>query len=104
MNTPKASSFLRAALLLAIAVAGVPLAQSQKLTTLYSFTGTNGDGEYPFPNGRLAFDASGALYGTTASGGTGYNGTVYQLVPNGSAWTENVLYRFAEGRTGASPA
>jgi hypothetical protein len=104
MNIPKAGTFLRAAMLLAVVVSANYLAQAQNLTTLYSFTGANGDGEYPFPNGRLAFDANGALYGTTAGGGTGYNGTVFQLAPNGSAWTENVLYRFAGGADGRQPS
>jgi hypothetical protein len=82
-------------------------AEAQTLTTIYSFTGTNGDGEYPYPNGGLPFDSSGALYGTTASGGTNYNGTVFKLVPpstQGGAWTEEVLYRFQGGADGRQPS
>jgi hypothetical protein len=98
---------LRAAVLLALAFwCGNILAQAQTLTTIHSFTGTNGDGEYPFPNGRLPFDNNGALYGTTASGGTASSGTVFQLVPptvEGGAWTENVLYSFAGGADGRQP-
>lgn len=52
------------------------VAQAQTLTTIYSFTATNGVGEYPFPYGRLPFDNHGALYGITAGGGNGNNGTV----------------------------
>jgi len=99
---------LRAAVLLALAVScGNIVAQAQTLTTIHSFTGTNGDGEYPYPYGRLPFDNNGALYGTTAGGGTNYNGTVFQLVPPtqpGGAWTENVLYRFAGGADGRQPS
>ena len=105
MGTHTTRMFLRAAVLLAVVVSGNTLAQT--LTTLYSFTGANGDGEYPFPNGRLASDSNGALYGTTAGGGTNYNGTVYQLVPpavKGGSWTENVLYRFAGGADGKQPS
>lgn len=49
-----ARAFFRAAVLLAAAVfGGNILAQAQTLTTIYSFTGANGDREYPFAEGRL---------------------------------------------------
>ena len=83
MKAHDAKTFLRAAVLLAVAVTGgnIP-AQAQTLTTIHSFTGANGDGEYPFPEGRLPFDNNGALYGTTAGGGTNYNGTyIYSRRP-----------------------
>jgi hypothetical protein len=76
---------------------------------LYNFTGTDGDGAYPF--GGLAVSPNGTLYGTTNAGGNvpamtaGY-GTVFQLTPPGSsggAWTENVLHRF-NGTDGSVPA
>ncbi|HXN49140.1 MAG TPA: choice-of-anchor tandem repeat GloVer-containing protein, partial [Bryobacteraceae bacterium] len=106
MKTYKARTYLRAAVLLAVAVSGSSLAQAQTLTTIRSFAGGN-DGEYPFPVGRIPFDSNGALYGTTAAGGgSGNNGTVFQLVPptvQGGAWTENVLYRFAGGADGRQP-
>jgi hypothetical protein len=107
MKSHNANRFLRAAVLLAIVSGGNTLAQAQTLTTIWSFTGTNGDGEYPYPYGHLAFDSNGAMYGTTASGGTSYNGTVFQLVPPtvpGGAWTENVLYRFTGGNDGRQPS
>ena len=98
---------MRAAVLLAVAVSGDILARAQTLTTIWSFTGSNGDGQYPFSQGHLPFDNNGALYGTTAGGGgSGNNGTVFQLVPpsvQGGAWTENVLYRFAGGADGRQP-
>jgi len=107
MKTFKARTFLRVAVLLAVAVSGDILARAQTLTTIWSFTGSSGDGQYPFPEGHLPFDNNGALYGTTAGGGgTGNNGTVYQLVPptvQGGAWTENILYRFAGGADGRQP-
>jgi len=108
MKIQNARTCLRAALLLALAVLGGNiLAQAQTLTTIHSFTGASGQGEYPYPYGRLPFDNNGALYGTTAGGGTAYNGTVYQLAPpaeQGGAWTENVLYRFAGGADGRQPS
>ena len=66
------------------------------LTTIHSFTGTNGDGQEPFPQ-HLAFDSTGALYGTTVTNGNPQWGTVFQLVPptiGGGGWKENVLYDF----------
>ncbi|MGB7848382.1 MAG: choice-of-anchor tandem repeat GloVer-containing protein [Candidatus Acidiferrum sp.] len=108
MKTHNATMFLRAAVLLAIAVFGGNIvAQAQTLTTIHSFTGTNGDGEYPFAEGGLPFDNNGALYGTTAAGGTANWGTVFQLVPptvQGGAWTENVLYSFQGGTDGRQPS
>src|SRR6516162_1929630 len=108
MQTPNVKMGSLALVLLAMAVYGGNLrVQAQTLTTIYSFTGANGDGEYPFPEGQMVFDSNGALYGTTASGGTNYNGTVFQLVPPtqpGGAWTENVLYRFAGGVDGRQPS
>ncbi len=50
------------------------------------------------PKGPLAFDASGNLYGTTSLGGNNgvfdTSGTIFELSPGASGWTETVLYRF----------
>ena len=96
MKTNKARMFLRAAVLLAVAVSsGNKVAQAQ-LTTIHSFTGNHGDGQEPYPQ-HLAFDSNGAVYGTTVTNGSPYWGTVFQLVPptkQGGAWMENVLYDF----------
>lgn len=53
--------------------------------------------------GDLVFDGQGNLYGTTQNGGANLQGTVYELVPSGSNWTENVLYSFAGAPDGSSP-
>jgi uncharacterized repeat protein (TIGR03803 family) len=45
---------------------------------LHSFTG-GGDGSNP--NGGLIIDSEGNLYGTTTSGGTYGNGTVFEITP-----------------------
>jgi uncharacterized repeat protein (TIGR03803 family) len=64
---------------------------------LYSFgTGTN-DGSTPVSG--VIFDTVGNLYGTNIFGGDSSNcplgcGTVFQLTPSGSGWTENILYNF----------
>ena len=97
MKTNDVKRFSRAAGLLAVALlSGNILAQAQTLTTIHSFTGTNGDGQEPFPQ-HLAFDSTGALYGTTVTNGNPQWGTVFQLVPptiGGGGWKENVLYDF----------
>ena len=53
--------------------------------------------------GDLQFDAHGNLHGTTQNGGANLQGTVYQLAPNGSGWTENVVYSFAGSPDGSAP-
>jgi uncharacterized repeat protein (TIGR03803 family) len=66
-------------------------------TVLFRFTGGT---EGKHPSSQLVFDSSGNLYSTTLYGGdlscnSGLGcGTVFQLTPSGSAWTENVLHRF----------
>ncbi len=69
---------------------------------LYTFTGSDGDGANP--EAGLIMDASGNLYGTTASAGAGDSGTVFELVNSSGTYTENVLYSFAGyPRDGANP-
>ncbi len=48
------------------------------------------------PTSGVVFDSAGNLYGTTVTGGTDQGGTVFQLTPDGSGWTEKVLYRFTD--------
>jgi uncharacterized repeat protein (TIGR03803 family) len=48
-------------------------------TVLYFFTGGSGDGA--FPEGGLLKDKTGDFYGTTSSGGTAGDGTVFTLTP-----------------------
>jgi uncharacterized repeat protein (TIGR03803 family) len=71
---------------------------------LHSFSKDGRDGEGP--SGRLIFDASGNLYGTTYNGGSSgcsECGTVFQLMPGANGkWTERVLHSF-KGVDGISP-
>jgi len=72
-------------------------------TVLYSFKG-GADGDYPAAG--LIFDTYGALYGTTAAGGSANLGTVFKLTPPAAGqtqWTEAVLYSFKGGRAGVGP-
>jgi uncharacterized repeat protein (TIGR03803 family) len=67
-------------------------------TVLYSFQDA-ADGGYPY-NAGVIRDSAGNLYGTTASGGSGFSGVVYELDPAGN---ETVLYSFAGGSDGGFP-
>jgi uncharacterized repeat protein (TIGR03803 family) len=69
-------------------------------SVLYPFTGGNDGG---VPAAGLIFDKAGNLYGTTAGGGSGGAGTVFQLTPSGSGWAENVLHSFQEASEGGFP-
>jgi uncharacterized repeat protein (TIGR03803 family) len=69
-------------------------------SVLYSFTGGS-DGNYP--TGDVIWDQAGNLYGVTYMGGTYGEGVVYQMVPSGSGWTENVLHSFNGASDGANP-
>jgi hypothetical protein len=90
-----------------------PQQESGKWTekVLHSFAGGT-DGAYP--NGALTFNGTGAIYGTTSSGGnqgcksdSGIGcGTAFKLQPpvkKGAVWTEKTLHRFADGDDGAGP-
>lgn len=73
-------------------------------TVLYSFKGPT-DGAYP--QGNLAADGSGNLYGVTQYGGSaggicagGGCGTIFKLAPDG---TESILYSFHGGNDGGLP-
>lgn len=46
------------------------------------------------PCGRLTWDSSGNLYGTTDEGGAANIGTVFELSPSPDGWTETVLNSF----------
>ena len=43
----------------------------------------------------MTFDSAGDLYGVTQlGGGTGFDGTVFELKPAAGEWTETILHRF----------
>ena len=60
-------------------------------SVIWSFTGGS-DGERPYSG--VLFDSVGNLYGTTNFGGQYGYGTVYELSPTQSGWTETTLYSF----------
>jgi len=71
---------------------------------LYSFAGGQ-DGSRPAAN--VIFDGAGNLYGTTTAGGGGSCpggcGTVFELTPSSSGWSESVIYSFGGGSDGRQP-
>src|SRR5437870_8194716 len=86
-------------ILLSAAALATTEASAQTLTTLYSFTGS--DGAHPYAG--LIADASGNLYGTTNSGGANGYGTVFKVTPTGTqtgtySITSNVAASHAAGR------
>jgi uncharacterized repeat protein (TIGR03803 family) len=74
-------------------------------SVLYSFAGGN---DAAGPSDGLTFDTAGNLYSTTAIGGGSANcsggcGTVFELSPSGSGWTEKVIYKFQGPSDGENP-
>jgi len=79
------------------------VSRSGKESVLYSFTGTNGDGQQP-AYVTLVRDSAGNLYGTTEYGGTPEDGltfgTVFKVSPKGK---ETILYSFQGFLDGGYP-
>ncbi|MGD0363920.1 MAG: choice-of-anchor tandem repeat GloVer-containing protein [Bryobacteraceae bacterium] len=67
---------------------------------LYSF-GTGTDGTTPVAG--VTFDSAGALLGTASAGGAYGYGTIFELVPSKSGWTETILHDFQNEDDGAVP-
>ncbi len=71
-------------------------------SVLYNFKGGTDSSS---STSTLMFDNAGNLYGTASAGGNpGCDcGTVFELSPSGSNWTEKVLHRFGTSPDGAYP-
>jgi uncharacterized repeat protein (TIGR03803 family) len=69
---------------------------------LHNFDSNGFDGFQSFAG--LAFDAAENLYGTTTSGGTRGEGTVFKLTkqPDGK-WSEKIVYNFGHYDDGEDP-
>jgi uncharacterized repeat protein (TIGR03803 family) len=92
-TTPEGGIPVAAGTIFKITSAGV-------LTTLYTFSGPDGDS----PSGSLIVGSDGNLYGTTAAGGTNNSGTIFKITRNGQLTT---LYQFciqAKCADGISPS
>jgi uncharacterized repeat protein (TIGR03803 family) len=70
-------------------------------TVLYSFQ-LDTDGANP--EGGVTLDSSGNLYGTNYYGGAYNGGTIWEVSPGASGWTEKILHSFeTNGSDGSSP-
>lgn len=67
---------------------------------LYSF-GTGTDGTIPVA--AVAFDKAGNIYSSTSAGGAYGYGTIFELTPSGSSWSETIIQNFADGDDGGVP-
>ncbi len=67
-------------------------------TVLHSFLGAPADGAYP--QSTLIQGSDGNFYGTTGTGGTVSQGTMFKITPQG---VETVLYSFGVGTDGQVP-
>jgi hypothetical protein len=108
-TTYLSSLFLFLFTVLLVLLSAGPFASAQVVTVLHKFTG-GADGVQPM---ALSEDSAGNLYGATSMGGdnsacTYYEGCgiVYQLVqsPETGTWSDNILYSFASGSGGYTPA
>lgn len=70
-------------------------------TVIYAFLGPPIDGGDPQTG--LIFDSADNLFGTTYLGGADGLGTVFELVPQQSAWHETILHSFSGGSDGSYP-
>jgi len=69
-------------------------------STLYSFSGR--DGENPY--GGVTLDRAGNIYGMTYYGGRHGYGVVYELsLGSSGGWTQTVLHNFTGGKDGGNP-
>jgi uncharacterized repeat protein (TIGR03803 family) len=59
-------------------------------TVLHKFDNNGKDGFNPY--GDVLRNSAGVLKGTTAGGGSGLRGIVYELKPSGKTYTETILY------------
>jgi len=66
---------------------------------LYGFSGYDGN----VPAAGITFDSAGNIFGTTEAGGLYDYGTVFELAPSPSGWSETTLHSFQNGTDGAAP-
>ncbi len=67
----------------------------------YEFPQNRDQGALPWAG--TIFDSAGNLYGTAYTGGPHNSGVVYELMPSGSGWAQQILYAFEDGSDGADP-
>jgi uncharacterized repeat protein (TIGR03803 family) len=97
---PRTPTRTLALIALTVLFASIAFATTPKESVLYRFKGGT-DGAIPAAG--LIEDAAHNLYGTTLDGGTSNLGTIFEISPPGTVWTEAVLYSFKGGTDGANP-
>ena len=81
--------------------ANVPNGGGGNEFTIGNFSGNSGSGQ---PSAGLTLDKNGNLFGTTKTGGTYNQGTVFKLTAGSSGFTQTILYNFTGSQDGAQPA
>jgi uncharacterized repeat protein (TIGR03803 family) len=101
----KGNTMSKTALCIVMLFASCGVAGAQQYRVIWNFAGSvSGDGSAP--QGGLALDSAGNLYGTTQYGGAFCPlalgcGTVFRLSPNSDGtWTETILYSFCANSIG----
>lgn len=69
---------------------------SGKESILYSFHGGTSDGQNPRSALLPVPGKTGAFYGATVKGGANTGGTVFELIPSGSKYTDVLLHSFPD--------
>lgn len=87
MKVPFSDAIVAVVVGLALATSVILPAQAQTFTVLYTFPRSGSSGANP--DGTLAMDSTGNLYGTTYFGGEYTNGAIFKLDPSGR---ETVLF------------
>ncbi|MFZ0314523.1 MAG: choice-of-anchor tandem repeat GloVer-containing protein [Candidatus Korobacteraceae bacterium] len=83
-----------------LAIIAGPAAQAQTFNVIYSYAGS---GTSAHAIGGVTVDRRGNLYGTTAWGGSGTPGTVYEMRHTGSGFVYSELHAFGGGANGDFP-
>jgi uncharacterized repeat protein (TIGR03803 family) len=71
-------------------------------TVLHNFDTFDGENA-GVPAAGVIFDGAGNLYGVTEIGGLYNFGTVFEMTPTSTGWTEKVIYNFKGGADGYQP-
>ena len=74
-------------------------ASAHTLRTLHSFCAKADCTDGKSPEGPLAMDAAGNIYGTTFQGGKNGCGTIFELSPEGPHWRYRILHSLCAGYT-----
>lgn len=72
-------------------------AYSPVSTKVATFTGTSGSTPGSQPVGRLFYDGQGSMWGATAAGGDGNNGTLYKVATTSKTFTSMVQFTGVDG-------